>query len=128
MIRGTPSPMTIATPELATVRRLGERACVVDLGADFMAARAADDLAAGAAVGGAREFVFDLTHVRRFEADALIDLASLCRRLVSYGCEVHVAAHDPGLALELRRLAHGDGWTLSPNLSAALTGLLSRPV
>jgi anti-anti-sigma regulatory factor len=128
VIRGIPWPMPIATPELTTVRQLGERACVIDLGADFTAARAADDLAAGAAGGGAREFVFDLTHVRRYEAEALFDLAALCRRLVSYGCEVLVAAHDPGVTLELRRLAHGDGWTISPTLSAALTGLLSRPV
>jgi anti-anti-sigma regulatory factor len=113
---------------VAAVRRLGEHACVVDLGADFMAARQADDLAASAAVGGAREFVFDLSQVRRYDGEALVDLAMLCRRLASYGCEVIVAAYDPGLVLELRRLAHGDGWTVKPTLAAALTELLSRPV
>jgi anti-anti-sigma regulatory factor len=127
-MRGMSHSMTLATPDLATVRRLGERACVIDLGEDFSGARAADDLAAGAAVGGAREFVFDLTNVHRFDREALGELAALCRRLVSYGCEVFVAAHDPGVTLELRRLAHDDGWTISPTLSAALTGLLSRPV
>lgn len=120
--------MSLATPELATVRRLGERACVIDLGADFTAVRAADDLAAGAAVGGAREFVFDLSNVRRYESEALFELAALCRRLVSYGCEVFVAAHDPGVTLELRRLAHGDAWKLAPTLPRALTELLLRPV
>jgi anti-anti-sigma regulatory factor len=127
-MRGMSQTMTLATPDLATVRRLGERACVIDLGEDFSAARAADDLAAGAAVGGAREFVFDLTHVRRYDGEALGELAALCRRLVSYGCDVYVAAHDPGVTLELRRLAHGDAWKLAPTLPRALTELLSRPL
>ena len=127
-MRGTSHSMTLATPDLATVHRLGERACVIDLGDDFSGARAADDLAAGAAVGGAREFVFDLTNVRRYDSEALGELAALCRRLVSYGCDVFVAAHDPGVTLELRRLAHGDGWKLAPTLPRALTELLSRPL
>jgi anti-anti-sigma regulatory factor len=120
--------MSLATPDLATVRRLGERACVIDLGADFTGARSADDLAAKAAVGGAREFVFDLSSVRRYESEALLELAALCRRLVSYGCEVFVAAHDPGVTLELRRLAHGDTWRIAPTLPRALTELLSKPI
>jgi anti-anti-sigma regulatory factor len=123
-----PGSMSLATPDLATVRRLGERACVIDLGADFTAARSADDLAASAAVGGAREFVFDLSNVRRYESEALLELAALCRRLVSYGCEVFVAAHDPGVTLELRRLAHGDAWRIAPTLARALTELLSKPL
>ena len=127
-MRGMSQTMSLATPDLATVRRLGERACVIDLGADFSAARDADDLAAAAAVGGAREFVFDLTNVQRYEVEALFELAALCRRLVSYGCQVFVAAHDPGVTLELRRLAHGDAWRLAPTLPRALTELLSRPL
>lgn len=125
---GISNSMTLATPDLATVRRLGDRACVIELGEDFSGARAADDLAAGAAVGGAREFVFDLTNVRRYDSEALAELAALCRRLVSYGCDVFVAAHDPGVTLELRRLAHGDGWKLAATLPRALTELLSRPI
>ena len=39
-----------------------------------------------------------------------------------------VAAHDPGVVLELRRLAHGDGWQIAPTLSSALTDLFSRPL
>ncbi len=117
-----------ADPALASVRRLGDRACIVDLGGDLTSARAGDDLAAGAAVSGAREFVFDLTGVRRYESEALFELAALCRRLSSYGCAVFVAAHDPGVTLELRRLSHGDAWTLSPSLSGALGALLSQPV
>jgi anti-anti-sigma regulatory factor len=127
-MRGMSNSMTLATPDLATVRRLGDRACVIELGEDFSGARAADDLAAGAAVGGAREFVFDLTNVHRYDSEALVELAALCRRLVSYGCDVFVAAHDPGVTLELRRLAHGDGWKLAATLPAALTELLSRPI
>lgn len=120
--------MSLVDPDLACVRRLGERACIVDLGGDLITARAADDLAAGAAVSGAREFVFDLTSLRRYEPHALYDLAALCRRLSSYGCEVFVAAQDPGVSLELRELAYGDSWTLSPTLNAAIGELLSQPV
>ena len=96
--------LPIAPPDVASARRLGERACVVDAGGQFTAARQVDDLAAHAAVGGAREFVFDLGGVRRYETEALVELSALCRRLTSYGCEVIVAAHDPGVVLELRRL------------------------
>jgi len=120
--------MSLVEPGIASARRLGQTACIVDMGDDFTTARAADDLAAGAAVSGAREFVFDLSSVRRYEAEALFDLAALCRRLASYGCEVLVASNDPGLTLELRRLAHGDAWTLRPTLATALAELLSRPV
>ena len=109
--------LPVAPPDVASARRLGERACVVDAGGQFTAARQVDDLAAHAAVGGAREFVFDLGGVRRYETEALVELSALCRRLTSYGCEVIVAAHDPGVVLELRRLSHGDGWQIAPTLT-----------
>jgi hypothetical protein len=121
-------PLPIAPPDAASARRLGERACVVDAGAQFAAARQVDDLAAHAAVGGAREFVFDLGGVRRYETEALIELSALCRRLTSYGCAVIVSAHDPGVVLELRRLSHGDDWTIAPTLDSALADLFSRPL
>jgi len=123
-------PLPIAPPEVASARRLGERACVVDAGGQFMLAlaRQVDDLAAHAAVGGAREFVFDLGGVRRYETEALVELSALCRRLASYGCEVIVAAHDPGVVLELRRLSHGDDWSIAPTLGSALSDLFSRPL
>ena len=73
--------LPVAPPDVASARRLGERACVVDAGAQFTAARQVDDLAALAAVGGAREFVFDLGSVRRYETEALVELSALCRRL-----------------------------------------------
>ena len=60
--------------------------------------------------------------MRRYETEALVELSALCRRLTSYGCEVIVAAHDPGVVLELRRLSHGDGWPIAPTLSSALVG------
>jgi hypothetical protein len=121
-------PLPIAPPDVASARRLGERACVVDAGGQFVVARQVDDLAAHAAVGGAREFVFDLGGVRRYETEALVELSALCRRLTSYGCAVIVAAHDPGIVLELRRLSHGDDWTIAPTLSSALADLFSRPL
>ena len=118
--------LPVAPPDVASARRLGERACVVDAGGQFTAARQVDDLAAHAAVGGAREFVFDLGGVRRYETEALVELSALCRRLTSYGCEVIVAAHDPGVVLELRRLAHGDGWQIAPTLSVGARRPASR--
>ena len=130
-------PLPIAPPEVASARRLGERACVVDAGGQFSAARQVDDLAAHAAVGGAREFVFDLGGVRRYETEALVELSSLCRRLTSYGCEVIVAAHDPGVVLELRRLvarrrlddrADAGLRARRPLLAAALAGAVDRAV
>jgi len=30
--------------------------------------------------------------------------------------------------LELRRLAHGDDWSIAPTLGSALADLLSRPI
>ena len=68
--------LPIAPPEVASARRLGERACVVDAGGQFTVARQVDDLAAHAAVGGAREFVFDLGGVRRYETQALTELSA----------------------------------------------------
>jgi hypothetical protein len=32
------------------------------------------------------------------------------------------------VVLELRRLAHGDAWSIAPTLNSALSDLLSRPV
>src|SRR3954465_11668683 len=102
--------LPVAAPEVASARRLGERACVVDAGGQFTAPRQVDDLAAHAAVGGAREFVFDLGGIRRYETEALVELSALCRRLTSYGCDVIVAAHDPGVVLEPRRPPPRAGW------------------
>ena len=121
-------PLPTAPPEAASARRLGERVCVIDAGGQFAVARQVDDLAAHAAVGGAREFVFDLGGVRRYETEALVELSALCRRLASYGCAVIVAAHDPGVVLELRRLSHGDDWAIAATLGSALSDLLSRPL
>src|SRR3954447_4933883 len=103
-----------APPDVASARRLGERTCVVDAGGQFVVARHVDDLAAHAAVGGAREFVFDLGGVRRYETDALVELSALCRRLTSYGCEVIVAAHDPGIVPALRGASAGGGGGAGP--------------
>src|SRR3954464_14969011 len=120
--------MPVALPDVASARRLGERGCVVDAGGQFTAAPPGGGLGAHAAGGGAREFVFDLGGVRRYETEALVELSALCRRLTSYGCDVIVAAHDPGVVLELRRLSHGDGGQIAPTLTSALADLFSRPI
>src|SRR3954454_13392169 len=120
-------PLPIAPPDVASARRLGERACVVDAGGQFTVARQVDDLAAHAAVGGAREFVFDLGGVRRYETEALVELSALCRRLTSYGCEVMAPPPARGVVLERGRLSPGDGGQIAPTLASALADLFSRP-
>jgi hypothetical protein len=120
-------PASIGT---ATARRLGERTCVVDLGADCCrpAAPAIDELTATAAVQGCRDFVFDLTHLRRYESAGLRDVADLWRRLVAFGCAVFVAARDPGVVGDLARMSPGAGWAVEASVADALRALLARPV
>ena len=76
------------------VRRLGERTCVVNIGTDLRRseAPAVSEAAGQAAADGCRDFVFDLTYVRRYERVALGWMADLWGRLGDAGCEVFVAA------------------------------------
>jgi hypothetical protein len=111
-------------------RRLGERTCMVGLGALVTpsAARAADEAAADAAVAGYRDFVFDLTTLRRYELPAVRLLADLWSRLARLGCEVVVAIRDPGLIALLPAPEPEAGWCLRPSSAEALRSLLARPV
>jgi hypothetical protein len=112
------------------VRRLGERTCVVNIGTDLRRteAPAVSEAAGQAAADGCRDFVFDLTYVRRYERVALGWMADLWGRLADAGCEVFVAAREPGVVRDLCELPTDDGWTLLPSATKALRALLSKPV
>jgi anti-anti-sigma regulatory factor len=112
------------------VRRLGERTCVVNVGTDLRRteAPAVSEAAGQAAAEGCRDFVFDLTYVRHYERVALGWMADLWARLGDAGCEVFVAAREPGVVRDLCELPTDDGWTLLPSATKALRALLSKPV
>ena len=112
------------------VRRLGERTCVVNVGTDLRRseAPAVSEAAGQAAADGCRDFVFDLTYVRRYERVALGWMADLWGGLGDAGCEVFVAAREPGVVRDLCELPTDDGWTLLPSATKALRALLSKPV
>src|SRR6266545_7626157 len=95
-------------------RRLGERACVVNVGTDLRRneAPSVSEAAGQAAADGCREFVFDLTYISRYERVALGWMADLWARLGDAGCDVFVAACEPGVVRDLCELPTHDGWTL----------------
>ena len=113
------------------VRPLGERTCVLSVGVQVWETTAVgiEQIAANAAVDGYRDFVFDLTRVGRYETAALRALADLWRRLAGLGCEVYVAARNPGLVDCVERVLAARGtWSLQPTVAEALQALLARPV
>jgi len=122
-------PLTAPVPGVAT-RRMGERTCLIALGPDVRrsAAGVVDRLAVDAAVDGFRDFVFDLTAIRRYESLALRELADLWRRLSGFDCDVFVAAGDPGVVGCLRRAPAQEGWVMLATVADALRALLARPV
>jgi anti-anti-sigma regulatory factor len=121
-----PAPVTI---EL-TVRRLGERTAVVNVGTDLRHVQlpALEDSVRALLDDGCRDLVFDLTSLRRYETFALVRLAREWDRLARSGCEVHVAAREARAVNDLRRLAGEDGWEIHGSSTGALRALLSAPV
>jgi anti-anti-sigma regulatory factor len=121
-----PAPATI---EL-TVRRLGERTCVLNVGTELRHVQlpALEDAIRVLLDDGGRDLVFDLTHLRRYETFALVRLAREWDRLARSGCAVHVAAREARVVNDLRRLAGEEGWELHASTTGALRALLSAPV
>jgi hypothetical protein len=122
-----PAPVTV---ELS-VRRLGERTCVVCVGTELRHIQmpGLEDAVRVLLDDGCHDFVFDLTFLRRYETFALVRLAREWDRLAVSGCAVHVAARESRIIGDLRRLA-GDGepWELHASTTHALRTLLSAPV
>jgi hypothetical protein len=128
-VLGRQSAHPHAAPTVS-VRRLSESTCVVSLGADAgrFAAAGADELAVATAADGGRDFVFDLTDLRRYEVTALWRLADLWEGLTGFGYGVLVAASDPGVVGTLRRALGEDAGMVLPTVADALRALLARPV
>jgi hypothetical protein len=121
-----PPPVTV---EL-TIRRLGERTCVVCVGTDLRHVElpGLEEAVRALLDDGCRDLVFDLTFLRRYETFALVRLAREWNRLASSGCTVHVAARESRVVTDLGRLAADDGWQLHASTTRALRSLLSAPV
>ena len=123
-------PFTAAPVVGRSVRRLGERTCVVNLGTHLrhLELPAVEDAVRNLLDDGCRELVFDLTFLRRYETFALVRLAREWDRLAESGCAVHVAAREARVISDLRRLVGDEGWTLHASTTRALRALLSAPV
>ena len=121
-----PAPVTV---EL-TVRRLGERTCVVCVGTELRHVElpGLEDAVRVLLDDGCRDLVFDLTFLRRYETFALVRLAREWDRLAESGCAVHVAAREARIIGDLKRLIGDDGWRLHASTTHALRTLLSAPV
>jgi anti-anti-sigma regulatory factor len=122
-------PFTAASLVELSVRRLGERTCVIYLGTELRNVELpVVDEAIRSVVGeGCADLVFDLTSLRRYETFALVRLAREWDRLAASGCALHVAAREARLVADLERLATGS-WDVHRSTTRALRALLSAPV
>ena len=113
-----------------SVRRLGERTCVINVGASLRAIELArlDGAVRTASQDGCRDFVFDLSYLRRYETLALARVARDWDDRVALGCQVHVAVREPRVRAELERMALTEEWALHRSPTQALRALLSAPV
>ena len=120
-----------ATPLVApSVRRLGERTCVINVGTDLrhIELPAIEEAVRSLMHEDCIDLVFDLTFLRRYETFALVRLAREWDQLAAAGCTVHVAAREARVVADLERLAGTVDWELHPSATRALRALLSEPV
>ena len=106
-------PFTAVSVVEPTVRRLGERTAVVNLGTELrnVALPRIDDAVAALLGDGCGDIVFDLSYLRRYESFALVRLA-----------------REPRVVADLERLVDATGWELHRSATQALRSLLSAPV
>jgi anti-anti-sigma regulatory factor len=123
-------PFTAASLVELSIRRLGERTCVINVGTELRHVELPVVEEAIRAVMGddCQDLVFDLTYLRRYESFALVRLAREWDRLVASGCAIHVAAREARVVADLERLSPGIGWDLHSSVTRALRALLSAPV
>jgi hypothetical protein len=123
-------PFAAALVVELTVRRLGERTCIIHLGTELrhLELPLVDEAIGRVLHDGCHDLVFDLTLLRRYEAFALVRLAREWDRLAASGCEVHVAAREQRVVGDLERLVGTVGWEIHPSTAQALRALLSAPV
>ena len=123
-------PLT-ATPLVApTIRRLGERTCVINVGTDLrhIELPAVEEAVRALMHEDCTDLVFDLTYLRRYETFALVRLAREWDQLAGAGCTVHIAAREARVVADLERLDGTVAWELHPSTTRALRALLSEPV
>jgi hypothetical protein len=123
-------PFTAASLVELSVRRLGERTCVINVGTELRHVElpVVDEAIRAVMNDECQDLVFDLTYLRRYETFALVRLAREWDRLAESGCAVHVAAREARVVADLERLSTGIGWTLHASTTRALRALLSTPV
>jgi anti-anti-sigma regulatory factor len=123
-------PFTAVSLVEVSVRRLGERTCVINVGTELrhIELPVVDEAVRSAMHDDCRDIVFDLTFLRRYETFALVRLAREWDRLAASGCTIHVAAREARVVADLGRLVDGVGWELHPSVTHALRALLSAPI
>jgi hypothetical protein len=112
------------------VRRLGERTCLIEIGAELRHTLLPELLEHLRVLQeeGEHDYVFDLCDLRRYEPYALVRLARQLDRLAAEGNAVHIAASGTRASADLRCMAASDGWVLHESLGAAMRDLLTAPV
>jgi hypothetical protein len=122
-------PFTAAALVELSVRRLGERTCVINIGTELrhVELNVVDEALRSLMAEGCEDLVFDLTFLRRYEAFALVRLAREWDRLAASGCAIHVAARESRVLADLERLENGS-WVVHASTTRALRALLSAPV
>ena len=123
-------PFTAASLVELSVRRLGERTCVINVGTELrhIELPLVDEAVRSVIREGCHDIVFDLTVLRRYETFALVRMAREWDRLAASGCAIHVAAREARVVADLERLSNGVSWDLHPSTTRALRALLSAPV
>ena len=123
-------PFTAASILELSVRRLGERTCVINIGTELrhVELSVVDEAVCSVMEDDCEDIVFDLTFLRRYETFALVRLAREWDRLAASGCTIHVAAREARVVADLERLVGSVGWELHPSTTRALRALLSAPV
>src|SRR5215212_4749945 len=100
-------PFAAASLVELTVRRLGERTCVIHVGTELRHVElpVVDQTIRTVVADNCQDIVFDLTLLRRYETFALVRLAREWDRLAAAGCAVHVAAREARVVADIERLA-----------------------
>ena len=123
-------PFTAAPLVELSVRRLGERTCVINVGTELRHVELplVEEAIRSVTQEDCRDIVFDLTFLRRYETFALVRHARGWDRLATSGCTIHVAAREARVVADLQRLAGAVGWELHRSATQALRALLSAPI
>jgi anti-anti-sigma regulatory factor len=123
-------PFTAVSLLELSVRRLGERTCVINVGTELRHVElpVVEEAVRSVMQDDCQDIVFDLTFLRRYETFALVRLAREWDRLAASGCTIHVAAREARVVADLERLVGSVGWDLHASTTHALRALLSAPV